>query len=197
MTAVNLKVLYNHLKLQAYKIQSVHAIEDYDNPCRYNCAMNIFDKVNEAISFFKKQSSLTKLHFMFLVMLTVIIVTFGITRIIFDKHNRISWKLTVGVLTAYEVIGPFCFTEPMVISAIFPDMLQEYAAPQIEHWQPNVYFQQDGARTTTLEFTCLELLTWTIFLMLDWLWWTNFLPASISWHYVTRFLSMWVCQKLL
>ena len=43
------------------------------------------------------------------------------------------------------IIGPFFFSESTVDSAVYLDMLQEFAVPQLEHLQPDVIFQQDGA----------------------------------------------------
>ncbi|GBL96166.1 hypothetical protein AVEN_118720-1 [Araneus ventricosus] len=43
------------------------------------------------------------------------------------------------------VIGPFFFAETSFMANIYPDMLQIYAIPQMQHLQPTVIFQQDGA----------------------------------------------------
>jgi hypothetical protein len=43
-----------------------------------------------------------------------------------------------------DMIGPFFFAEKTVTGSSKVDMLQLYAFPQLEHLQPNAFFQQDG-----------------------------------------------------
>jgi hypothetical protein len=42
-------------------------------------------------------------------------------------------------------VQPFFFAEKAVTGSAYLDMLQLYAFPQLEHLQPNVFFQQDRA----------------------------------------------------
>ena len=46
-----------------------------------------------------------------------------------------------------KIIGPFFFAEKLhvVTAQIYLDILIEYVSPQLEHYQPQVIFQQDGA----------------------------------------------------
>jgi hypothetical protein len=43
------------------------------------------------------------------------------------------------------IIGLFFFVEKTVTGGSYLDMLKLYTFPQLEHLQPNVFFQQDGA----------------------------------------------------
>ena len=44
-----------------------------------------------------------------------------------------------------KIISPFFFTERSIIAQIYLDVLTEYVSPQLEQYQPQVIFQQDGA----------------------------------------------------
>ena len=44
-----------------------------------------------------------------------------------------------------KIIGPFFFAEKSIIAQIHLDLLTEYVSPQLEQYQPQVIFQQDGA----------------------------------------------------
>jgi hypothetical protein len=43
------------------------------------------------------------------------------------------------------IIGQFLFAEKTVTGGSYLDMLQLYTLSQLEHLQPNVFFQQGGA----------------------------------------------------
>jgi hypothetical protein len=62
------------------------------------------------------------------------------------EHVRDSPKVNVwcGVM-CNMIIRPFFFAEKAVTGSSYLDMLKLYAFPQLEHLQPNVFFQQDGA----------------------------------------------------
>lgn len=142
------KVLNKRLKLHAYKIQLLHNIKEDDKPRRYNFAVEILNKVEEDNDFLRKVIFSDE-------------ATFHVNGVV-NRHNCRIWgsenphvvqeverdspKVNVWcALAAYGVIGPFFFAERTVTSASYLDMLQEYAVPQIEDRQPNVYYQQDGA----------------------------------------------------
>lgn len=62
------------------------------------------------------------------------------------EHVRDSPKVNVWCCIAYDtLIGPFFFHEQTVTGNVYLDMLENYAYPQLEAFQPNVIFQQDGA----------------------------------------------------
>ena len=44
-----------------------------------------------------------------------------------------------------KIIGPFFFAEKSNTAQIYLDALTEYVSPQLEQYQPQVIFQQDGA----------------------------------------------------
>ena len=44
-----------------------------------------------------------------------------------------------------KVIGPFFFEEKTIAADIYLDTLTKYVTPQLEEFQPHVFFQQDGA----------------------------------------------------
>ena len=43
-----------------------------------------------------------------------------------------------------KIIGPFFFAEKSITAQIYLDVLTEYVSPQLEQYQPQVIFQQDG-----------------------------------------------------
>ena len=45
----------------------------------------------------------------------------------------------------FHIIGPFFFIENTVTGNSYLDMLVNFAVPQVEHLQPTIIFQQDGA----------------------------------------------------
>ena len=45
----------------------------------------------------------------------------------------------------HKTIGPFFFVEKSITAQIYLDVLTEYVSPQLEQYQPQVIFQQDGA----------------------------------------------------
>ena len=44
-----------------------------------------------------------------------------------------------------KIIGPLFFAEKSITAQIYLDLLTEYVSPQLEQYQPQVIFQQDGA----------------------------------------------------
>ncbi|KAJ4432703.1 hypothetical protein ANN_21340 [Periplaneta americana] len=56
-----------------------------------------------------------------------------------------SDEATFHVSSKQQVIGPFFFAEKTVCDTTYLDILVQFFFPQIEHLQPNILFQQDGA----------------------------------------------------
>ena len=44
-----------------------------------------------------------------------------------------------------QIIGPFFFNEETITANVYLDLLTEYVVPQLNDFQPNIIFQQDGA----------------------------------------------------
>ena len=62
------------------------------------------------------------------------------------KLERDSPKLNVWCGIMHDkIIGPFLFAEKSITAQIYLDVLTKYVSPQLEHYQPQVIFQQDGA----------------------------------------------------
>ena len=62
--------------------------------------------------------------------------------------ERDSPKLNVLLLCGimhYKIIGPFFFAEKSITAQTYLDVLAEYMSPQLEQYQSQVIFQQDGA----------------------------------------------------
>ena len=60
--------------------------------------------------------------------------------------ERDSPKLNVWCGIMHDkIIGPFFFAEESITAQIYLDVLTEYVSPQLEQYQPQVIFQQDGA----------------------------------------------------
>lgn len=148
-----LKILHKHLKLHAYKIQLLHELKPNDKPRRYDFAVRLLDLEEQTINI-GESNFLKKVIFSDE-------ATFHVSGKV-NRHNCRIWgtenphnvreqerdspKINVWCALAIdEVIGPFFFAEPTVTKEVYLDMLELFAIPQIEHRQPNVYWQQDGA----------------------------------------------------
>ena len=60
--------------------------------------------------------------------------------------GRDSSKLNVWCGIMHDkIIGPLFFAEKSITAQIYLDNLTEYLSPQLEQYQPQVIFQQDGA----------------------------------------------------
>ena len=60
--------------------------------------------------------------------------------------KRDSPKLNVWCGIMHDkIIGPFFFAEKSITAQIYLDVLTEYVSPQLEQYQPQVIFQQEGA----------------------------------------------------
>ena len=60
--------------------------------------------------------------------------------------ERDSPKLNVWCGIRHDkIIVPFFFAEKSITAQIHLDLLTEYVSPQLEQYQPQVIFQQDGA----------------------------------------------------
>jgi hypothetical protein len=56
-----------------------------------------------------------------------------------------DWSADSGALSRHEMIGVFLFQEKVVNSTKYLGMLDLFAVPRTTRFQPNLFFQQDGA----------------------------------------------------
>jgi hypothetical protein len=71
------------------------------------------------------------------------------------EHVRDSLRLNVFcAVSSVKVYGPFCFAEPNVTGINYPDMLENYLAPQLQKdMDKDFVFQRVGA----LPHSCREV----------------------------------------
>jgi hypothetical protein len=142
------KILQRQLKLHAYKIEIVRALEPDDGIRRKEFAMDIPDRIDSDNGFLDR-----------------VIFSDESTSDVFgtvNRHNCRIWssesphafreyeqnipKLNVWcAISRHEVTGLFLFQEKTANSTNYLDMLELFAVLQMAHLQPNVSFQQDGA----------------------------------------------------
>lgn len=142
------RVLHKRLKLHAYKVQLLHALQPDDRPKRKSFAVDILSRIDDDPDFLKK------------VMFTDE-ACFHVSGKV-NRHNVRIWgsenphfsmemvrdspKVNVWCGLLHDrVIGPFFFAEASITSAVYLDMLEQFAFPQIEDLQPDIVLQQDGA----------------------------------------------------
>jgi hypothetical protein len=130
-----------------YKVQILQELKSEDNPRRHNFACDMLDRTADP-------------NFLINIMFSDETI-FHVSGVI-NRHNVWIWgsqqlhsimehvqnsqKVNVwrGVM-CNMTIRPFLFAKKTVTGSSYLDMLQLYAFPQLEHLQPNVFFQQDGA----------------------------------------------------
>lgn len=142
------KVLRKVLKFKAYKVQLLHEIKANDKPKRMEFAVYMLDRIVNEGAFLKN-------------ILFSDEATFHVSGLL-NRHNCRIWgsehpheireierdspKLNVWCGVMYErIVGPFFFAERTITGDIYLDMLTEYVIPQLEEFQPQIIFQQDGA----------------------------------------------------
>lgn len=142
------KVLRKRLKLFPYKLQLVQALKPDDKTKRMAFAEDILDRIADDPTFLQ--------HVLFSDE-----ATFHVSGMV-NKHNVRIWgsenphetrelersspKLNVWCgLMHNQVIGPFFFAEATVTSTTYLDMLENFAIPQLEGQQQEIFYQQDGA----------------------------------------------------
>lgn len=141
-------VLRKRLHLYAYKVQIMQALQPEDKPQRYDFACDMLDRCDQDPAFLSRIMFSDE-------------ATFHISGTV-NRHNVRIWgmehphstmehlrdspKVNVWCgLMCDTIIGPFFFAEMTVTGTTYLDMLEQYAFPQVEHLQPNLLFQQDGA----------------------------------------------------
>ena len=142
------KILHRNLRLYAYKVQLLQALKPEDKPRRKKFALTMLDRLDSDPGFLKRVcfSDESMFHVSGLI----------------NRHNSIIWgsqnphetyeferdspKVNVwcGIMHA-KIISPFFFAEKSITAHIYLDLLAEYVSPQLEQYQPQVIFQQDGA----------------------------------------------------
>lgn len=142
------KVLHKQLRLYAYKVQLVHALQPDDAPRRAEFAADMLQRIDDDDRFLKRVLFSDE-------------ATFHVSGVL-NRHNVRIWgseppylsrevvrdspKVNVWCGVMFDrIIGPFFFIERTITANVYLDMLTEYVIPQLEDMQPNVIFQQDGA----------------------------------------------------
>ena len=62
-------------------------------------------------------------------------------------QNIFTWLEKMSIIAQRWIIGLFFFNEASITANIYLHLLNEYVAPQLNDWQPNIIFQQDDAST--------------------------------------------------
>lgn len=143
------KVLHKNLRLYAYKVQLLQALEPNDKPRRKDFAINMLERISEDETFLNRVCFSDEATFHVSGKLNTHNVRIWgsenphMTR----KLQRDSPKVNVwcGIMCS-RIIGPFFFDEPSITANVYLDLLTEYVAPQLHDLQPTIIFQQDGAQ---------------------------------------------------
>lgn len=142
------KVLHKNLRLYAYKVQLLQALEPNDKPRRKEFAVNMLERISEDETFLRRVCFSDE-------------ATFHVSGKL-NKHNVRIWgsehphvtreivrnSLKVNVwcgIMCNRIIGPFFFKETSISANVYLDLLTEYVAPQLSDLQQTIIFQQDGA----------------------------------------------------
>ena len=141
------KVLHKKLRLYACKIQLLQALKPDDEPKRKDFAFNILEKMEEDGHFLNRICFSDEATFL----------VSGKR----NKHDARIWETENSHITmemerdspkvnvwcgllCSKVFGSFFFEEKTITANIYLDTLTEYVTPQLEEFQPHVFFQQDG-----------------------------------------------------
>lgn len=141
-------ILHKRLMFRAYKVQIVQALLPNDSTRRYDFAVEMLSRMEEDDGYLRRIAFSDE-------------ATFFLNGVV-NRHNVRIWgsqppgevlECTTGspkvnvwcALLHDRIIGPFFFAEATITSAVYLDMLQQYAVPQLLQYHPDVVFQQDGA----------------------------------------------------
>ena len=142
------KVLHKNLRLFAYKVQMLQALQPNDMPRQKEFAVNMLQRISEDEAFLKQVCFNNE-------------ATFHVSGKL-NKHNVRIWgsenphatielqqdspkkNFWCGIM-CNRIIGPFFFHEASITADVYLDLLTEYVAPQLIEFQPTIIFQQDGA----------------------------------------------------
>lgn len=142
------KVLRKKLRLYAYKVQLVQALEPNDRPKRMQFATDMLRRIENGDGFLRR-------------ILFCDEACFHVSGTV-NRHNVRIWgsenphhyleiardspKVNVWCGLMHDrIIGPFFFAEKTVKSVNYLDMLENFVFPQIEGLHPDIILQQDGA----------------------------------------------------
>ena len=142
------KVLHRNVRLYAYNVQLLQALKPDDKPRRKEFAVTMLDGLDSDPGFLKRVCFSDESIFH----------VSGLT----NRHNSRIWgsqnpyenyelerdspKLNVWCGIMHDkIIGPFFFAEKSIIVKIYLNLSTEYVSPQLEQFEQQVIFQQDGA----------------------------------------------------
>jgi hypothetical protein len=124
-----------------YKVQILQELKPKDNPRRHYFACDMLDRIGRDPNFLTNMfSDEATFH-----------VSGAVNRHKFrvwgsqQTHSVMEHVNVWCVVMCNMIIGPFFFAEKTVTGSSYQDVLQPYAFPQLQHLQPKVFFQQDGA----------------------------------------------------
>ena len=129
-------------------MQLLQALKSEDKPRRKEFAVTMLDRLDSDPGFLKRVCFSDE-------------STFHVSGLL-NRHNLRIWgsenphdtcelewnspKLSVWCGIMHDkIIGPFFFAGKSITAQIYLDALTEYVSPQLEQYQPQVIFQQDGA----------------------------------------------------
>jgi hypothetical protein len=143
------KVLHKRLRLYAYKVQIVQALEPNDRPQGQQFAIEMLGRVDQNPNYLSNVmfSDEGTFHTCGKVNRHNIRIWGSENPQSVREHVRDSKKVNVWCgMMKDRIIGSFLFIEPTVTWNICLDMLEQFAVPQLLPQQPNAIFQQqDGA----------------------------------------------------
>lgn len=142
------KVLHRRLKLHAYKLQILHAIQPNDRPRRAQFASDLLKCIEEDGDYMSHVcfTDEATFHLSGKVNKQNVRIWGSEKPHAIREHIRDSPKVNVWCgLLQDKIIGPFFFVEGTITGNVYQDMLELYAIPQLDDRQPTIVFQHDGA----------------------------------------------------
>ena len=142
------KVLHKRLRLHAYKVQILQALQPNDFKLRHEFAIEMLDRIEQNPNYLANVvfSDEATFHTCGKVNRHNVRIWGSEAPHSFREHVRDSRKVNVWcALMKDMIVGPFFFIEQTVTGDIYLDMLEQFAVPQLIPRQPHVIFQQDGA----------------------------------------------------
>jgi hypothetical protein len=141
-------MLHKRLRLYAYKVQIVQAVEPNDRPQRQQFAIEMLDHIDQNPNYVSNVmfSDEATFHTCCKVNHHNLLILGSENPHSIREYVRDSKKLNVWCgMMKDRINGPFFFNEPTVTWNIYLEMLEQFAVPQLLPQQPNVIFQQDCA----------------------------------------------------
>ena len=142
------KILHRRLHLYPYKVQIAQALQPNDRPQRAAFATEVLERIESDREYLQHVaiSDEATFHISGKVNRHNVRIWASENSHVVVEHQRDSGKVNVWCCLMHDkIIGPFFFAESTISANVYLDMLEHYAIPQLQEFQPYIVFQQDGA----------------------------------------------------